>query len=55
MNANEEVMWQRLKDRQREAEESSRLSFRQRLWLVAGPAMRRTPRRSALRAVRDSR
>ena len=58
--ANEEFMWQRLKDMQREAE-TNRLIARggvpwlthvaQRAWLLAGLAMRRAPRRSALRAV----
>ena len=62
--ANEEVMWQRLKDMQREAE-NSRLFAQQtlprllhlleRAWLLAGLAMRRAPRRSALTVVRDDR
>ena len=53
--ANEDVMWQRLKDMQREAE-NSRLFAQQtlprmgrligRLWLLAGLAMRRAPPRS---------
>ena len=60
--ANEELMWQRLKDMQREAENSrlfaqqtlpALLQLMKRAWLVAGLAMRRAPRRSALLAVRD--
>ena len=51
---NEDVMWQRLKDLQSEAEnrraESPRLgpvvvAFAQRAWLLAGLAARRAPRR----------
>jgi hypothetical protein len=56
---NEEVMWQRLKDVQREAENrrlyGSAPSIRQvvrllasRAWLLAGLAMRRSPRRTWL-------
>ena len=58
--ANEDVMWQRLKDLQREAE-TSRLIARdglpwlmhiaRRAWLLAGLATRRAPRRAALRVV----
>ena len=62
--ANEDVMWQRLKDMQREME-NSRLFVRgtlpaladsagllaRRAWLLAGLALRRAPRRSALRVV----
>lgn len=58
--ANEDVMWQRLKDIQREAENSRLLAERalptvgrllERVWLLAGLATRRPPRRSALRVV----
>lgn len=58
--ANEDVMWQRLKDLQREAETSRLLArdglpwlkhFAQRAWLLAGLAMHRAPRRTALRLV----
>ncbi|HET9781384.1 MAG TPA: hypothetical protein VFR33_06360 [Candidatus Dormibacteraeota bacterium] len=54
--ANEEVMWQRLKDMQREAENSRLFAQRtlprlllllERVWLLAGLAMRRAPRTSA--------
>ena len=62
--ANEDVMWQRLKDMQREAE-NSRLFVEstlpglahmvvlvgQRAWWLAGLAIRRAPRRSPLRVV----
>lgn len=62
--ANEDVMWQRLKDMQREVE-NSRLFVRgtlpalaqtagllaRRAWWLAGLAIRRAPRRSALRLV----
>ena len=60
--ANEDVMWQRLKDLQREAENSrlfahgtlpALLQLMGRAWLLAGLAMRRVPRRSALFGVRD--
>jgi hypothetical protein len=61
---NEEIMWQRLKDMQREAE-NSRLFVQgtlpalavmasllaRRAWWLAGLALRRAPRRSALRVV----
>jgi hypothetical protein len=61
---NEEIMWQRLKDIQREAE-NSRLFVQgtlpalalmagvlaRRAWWLAGLALRRAPRRSALRVV----
>ena len=63
--ANEDVMWQRLKDLQKEAEnrrlygaslptvlERARIVGK-RAWWLAGLAMRRTPRRSALLVVRD--
>ena len=59
--ANEDVMWQRLKDLQREAEYSRLIArnglpwivqLAERAWLLAGLAMRRTPRRSALRLVK---
>ena len=59
--ANEEVMWQRLQDMQREAENSrlfaqdtlpGLLRLLEQVWLLAGLAMRRAPRRSALRSVR---
>ena len=62
--ANEDVMWERLKDIQREAENSRlfvqstlpRLAqiaalFARRAWWLAGLAIRRAPRRSALRVV----
>jgi hypothetical protein len=66
--ANEEVMWQRLKDMQREAE-NSRLFvqgtlpglahmaalFARRAWWLGGLAIRRAPRRSALRVVEPDR
>jgi hypothetical protein len=61
---NEDVMWQRLKDIQREAENrrliaQSRLPRRaqmagllaRRAWWLAGLASRRPPRRSAMRLV----
>jgi hypothetical protein len=62
--ANEDVMWQRLKDMQREAE-NSRLFVEstlpglvrmagllaKRAWWLGGLALRRAPRRSALRVV----
>ena len=65
--ANEEMMWQRLKDMQREAE-NSRLFVQgtlpalaqtagmlgRRAWWLAGLALRRAPRRSALRVVKSS-
>jgi hypothetical protein len=65
--ANEEVMWQRLKDMQREAE-NSRLFVQytlpglgrvagllaRRAWWLAGLATRRAPRRSALRVVKSA-
>ena len=64
---NEDVMWQRLKDLQREAEnrrfygsawpsafELGRLLGR-RAWWLAGLAMRRVPRRSPLVLVKDER
>lgn len=56
--ANEEIMWQRLKDMQREAENSRLFAERtlpklarlfQCAWLLAGLAMRRAPRPSPLR------
>lgn len=63
--ANEDVMWQRLKDMQREAENSRlfventlprvvRLAglLAQRAWWLSGLAIRRAPRRSALRLVK---
>ena len=55
--ANEDVMWQRLKDVQREVENSRLFTRRtlpallERIWLLAGLAMRRAPRRSALHVV----
>jgi hypothetical protein len=63
--ANEDVMWQRLKDMQREAE-NSRLFVEntlprvahmagllaQRAWWLGGLAIRRAPRRSPLRLVK---
>ena len=65
---NEDVMWQRLKDIQREAE-NRRLygdttlrslvallrMFGQRAWWIAGLAMRRAPRRSPLHVVSEDR
>lgn len=66
--ANEEVMWQRLKDMQREAENSRlfaqdtlpRLAqmaglFARRAWWLGGLAIRRAPRRSPLRVVEPDR
>ena len=63
--ANEDVMWQRLKDMQREAENrrliaQSRLPgltqmaglLARRAWWLAGLAIRRAPRRSPLRLVK---
>jgi hypothetical protein len=59
--ANEDIMWQRLKDLQQEAENSRLFAqhtaprvahLLERAWLLAGLAMRRTPRRSALRVRR---
>ena len=56
---NEDVMWQRLKDVQREVENSRLFTQRtlpallERTWLLAGLAMRRAPRRSALRVVKS--
>jgi hypothetical protein len=56
--ANEEIMWQRLKDMQREAENSRLFAERtlprlahllERAWLLAGLAMRRAPRPSPVR------
>ena len=53
--ANEDLMWQRLKDAQREAENRRLYSpssidlirlLVERAWLLAGLAMRRPPRRS---------
>lgn len=63
--ANEDVMWQRVKDMQREAE-NSRLFVEntlprvahltgllaRRAWWLAGLAIRRAPRRSPLRLVK---
>ncbi|HSS62604.1 MAG TPA: hypothetical protein VLK30_14210 [Candidatus Limnocylindrales bacterium] len=62
---NEDVMWQRLKDIQREAE-NRRLAgstvsgalrlvamLAERAWLLAGLAMRRPPRRSPARLLKD--
>ena len=65
---NEDVMWQRLKDIQLEAE-NRRLygdttlrslvallrMFGQRAWWIAGLAMRRAPRRRPLRVVNEDR
>lgn len=63
--ANEDVMWQRLKDLQQEAENGRLYGARlptvldvalmlgQRAWWLAGLAMRRAPRRSALLVVKD--
>ena len=63
--SNEDLMWQRLKDLQREAENRRLYAasmpivlarvrlLGQRAWWLAGLAMRRTPRRSALLAVND--
>lgn len=65
---NEDIMWQRLKDVQREAE-NARLygshgrvglaqvaaSLGRRVWLLAGLAMRRPPRRHAPIALEDDR
>lgn len=54
--ANEDVMWQRLKDMQREAENSRLFAehtlprvahLLKRAWIIAGLAMRRAPRRAA--------
>jgi hypothetical protein len=54
--ANEEVMWERIRDLQREAEYSRLVAEKTlprigrllaRVWLLAGLAMRRAPRRSA--------
>jgi hypothetical protein len=66
--ANEEIMWQRLKDVQREAENARLYGPRRhvgvaqvaallgrRVWLLAGLAMRRPPRRHAPIAVDDDR
>jgi len=62
--ANEEIMWQRLKDLQREAEQSrliaherlpSLVQLAERLWLLAGLAMRRAPRWSPPRVVHADR
>jgi hypothetical protein len=66
--ANEEIMWQRLKDMQREAE-NSRLFVQgtvprlanmaallgRRAWWLSGLAIRRAPRRSPLRVVEPER
>jgi hypothetical protein len=55
--ANEDIMWQRLKDLQREAENSRLFAqdaaprvahILERAWLLAGLAFRRAPRRSPL-------
>jgi len=61
---NEDVMWERLKDIQREAENSRLFAqstlpglaqmtglLAKRAWLLAGLALRRAPRRSPLRTV----
>ena len=66
--ANEEIMWQRLKDMQREAENSRlfvqgtmpRLAnmaalLARRAWWLSGLAIRRAPRRSPLRVVEPDR
>ena len=59
--ANEEVMWQRLKDLQREAETSRLIarnalpSFGRLLGLLAGRALRQPPRRPALHVVEPER
>ena len=62
---NEDVMWQRLKDLQMEAENRRLYGPRtptaldvlrllgQRAWLLAGLAMRRAPRRNWIEAPRD--
>jgi hypothetical protein len=61
---NEDVMWQRLKDMQREAENSRLFAqstlpslaqmvglLARRAWWLSGLALRRAPRRSPLRVV----
>jgi hypothetical protein len=67
MNPYEDVMWQRLKDIQREAENNRLLVqstlptlaqiaglLARRAWLLAGLATRRAPRRSAPRIVESA-
>jgi hypothetical protein len=68
MYANEDVMWQRLKDLQREADNRRLLSQQtlpafshlawmlgRRVWMLAGLAMRRPPRRRPLSVVEGER
>jgi hypothetical protein len=61
---NEDVMWQRLKDTQREAENRRLYGptsigllriLAKRAWLLAGMAMRRPPRRSWVESLRSAR
>lgn len=65
---NEDVMWQRLKDIQREVENGRLVGPRsmpsalalitllgRRVWLIAGLAMRRPPRRAPLQVIDEER